>query len=1837
MNTQRLAAQLVDRQRGRRPHVVRRLVVGVVIAVMLAASVVAVPPAPPAAANPTCEVFNELRSPVYAGGGQKQSAIISLPAGATLRVGGMQMTKSTLDSGNWDGGWMNLWKLAPDGSKGDFVDQDPFQGPGYYWNSNVQFVNTSNFKVTNLTGQDDQFWFEMAIGGTINIGPADGLMSHTFTKVWVTNSAGAIITDCVITDPSLVAGPDMLSQGYAGDPVNAATGNFTDSWVDISYGAADPLLGFARTYNSSEANLFSPLGQGWSITYDDRIREQGSDVDLTTSSGRLVVFTDDGAGGWDSSGEFSGELVDDGDGTYSVEYVDGTVFDFDANGRVGSVANWAGDTVTIARDTNGRATTATSTTGRSLSFTYGANGRLTTLSTSDGQSMTFTYDTDGNLLDIDHTGNSWEFDVNSEGLISEIRDGEARVVVSNVYDADTLRVTEQTTSHGGTVSFAYDDTLKVTTVTDNASGDATSYTYDSNYRITGMTDPLSESTARTWDTDGGLASATDREGNTISTSVNPLGQLEQFTNADGTATVDRDTEGRVIRTVGTDGLETLFAYTGSNRIPDTIAGPDGTATITQSGGRVTSIADPAGGTYSYGYDTGGNLTSQTDPTGLVTSYTYDGAGRVLTATTPDGAVTTNTYGPTGLLASTDHPATGTTTFAYNGAGQLTSTTDDTGATTAYTYTTAGEIATVTDPGGAVTTYGYSTAGDLTTVTDHNGDVTTYTYGALGRVTAITDPGGGQRTMTYDDNGQVASVTDANGETTSYTYDAIGRIATETTPTGASNSYTYDTAGRTLSVTDLAGAVTSYTYDTAGRVATMTDPTGNVTTIGYDNASRVTSRSYSDGTSVTFTYDTAGRRLTMVDPTGTTSYTYDTNGQLDTVTDPTGAQIGYDWANGQLSAITYPDGSVVDYTYTSRGQLDTVTHPDLGGVIDYTYNPAGQLTATALPGGESRGYTYNPAGQITGYTQSLNGGAQDATLTYNPNGDLASVTTGGNTTTYTYDTARQLTGADSDTYTYDKGRRTSVNTTTNDATYTYNNASQITSYTNNNPGGGGGGGGAGGGSAHVIVGDDVTVDPGDQEIIDRLTNELGYTVTVVDDGAPENVAGADVVVITHTVGTNQMIGNYIDETVPLLTMSTYTWDEHNLVANQSASYPFASSDTLDIQQPTHPTVDGSVAPHASTVSNIGYALDTDVPTDADIVAATKAANPERAAVIAFDTGDLDADGVAVPERRVLLGYHRNTPANLTETGGWHIFDNTINWLNPTTPPPPPPAGGSAHVIVGDDVTVDPGDQEIIDRLTNELGYTVTVVDDGAPENVAGADVVVITHTVGTNQMIGNYIDETVPLLTMSTYTWDEHNLVANQSASYPFSSSDTLDIQQATHPTVDGTTAPHATTASNIGYALDTDVPADADIVAAVKTANPERAAVIAFDTGDLDAAGVAVPERRVLLGYHKSTPANLTETGGWAIFDNTINWLNPNTGGGGPVTSTPTYDTAGRLTSIDNTTITYNTQGRIAQLVAADQTGVTTQDRTYNGDGQLVGITITQPGGAVVDHHLVWNHLGPASAVLTHDVDGHTNNYLYGTMREAVNRSNGATSLFATDHLGSTVATLATVDLAVDSGYSDFGTPTTGVEATTIGFGYRGELHVGPTIHLRNRDYLPQYGHFTTLDPLLSVPGKPTTPNPYHYAYNNPVNLVDPLGLRPTDDDFGLDDLANWGMSNRSTIVTIGAAGACIAVSLGTCAALTFGAYMVRQQHRDGSWGLSSADVADGVFTAATFGLVRIPVLAVTKPTAAGLSESDVVVLTLTERLAASGASAAPGIALTGGCRLSPESDFCGRSSSRPS
>ena len=230
-------------------------------------------------------------------------------------------------------------------------------------------------------------------------------------------------------------------------------------------------------------------------------------------------------------------------------------------------------------------------------------------------------------------------------------------------------------------------------------------------------------------------------------------------------------------------------------------------------------------------------------------------------------------------------------------------------------------------------------------------------------------------------------------------------------------YGYDAANQLTGVTYPSGSV-AYQYDGIGRRTQMTDATGT-THWNYDAASRVTSVAAPNGT-VAYTYNNANDRATMTLP-GSRTFTYgynSTSGRLTSVTDWQSNAIGFSYdSDGNRTGISRPNGVDSTYTYDLADRLTAIDHHDSGGTIqsfDYTLDAAGNRTAVVSNAG-TESYTLDALNRVTAVDYPT---GDDVSYTYDNTGNIATMTVGTTTTTYTHDAADQTTSDGTHTFTYD---------------------------------------------------------------------------------------------------------------------------------------------------------------------------------------------------------------------------------------------------------------------------------------------------------------------------------------------------------------------------------------------------------------------------------------------------------------------------------------------------------------------------------------------------------------------------------------------------------------------------------------------------------------------------------------------------------------------------------------------------------------------------------------------------------------------------------------------------
>lgn len=343
----------------------------------------------------------------------------------------------------------------------------------------------------------------------------------------------------------------------------------------------------------------------------------------------------------------------------------------------------------------------------------------------------------------------------------------------------------------------------------------------------------------------------------------------------------------------------------------------------------------------------------------------------------------------------------------------------------YTYDTDFvRVKTKTDELGHATTFNYNSYGQLLTEVDYLNNTNTYAYDALARQTSVSNTNGSQSTTSYVWTGTNkpalgfygVTQTGNDGSVSTVWYDKVQRnIRTEKKGFGGTFIWIdteYNAKGQVYRVSDpyfaggsLAWAAT-YSYDNYGRNDGITRNTGRNTTYSYNSA---TISETTGGKTFSKTYGADGTLTSATDNGGTINYAYFPDGKTKTITAPGSVVTSMQYADAarNQTQLVDPSAGTINYTYDALGRVKTQTDAR-GRVTTYTYLADGRTDNVVNPEGTTT-YTYNTNKQLTGISNSTT--SVSRTYGYDTKGRVASVgeTIAGTafSTSFTYDTYGRL--------------------------------------------------------------------------------------------------------------------------------------------------------------------------------------------------------------------------------------------------------------------------------------------------------------------------------------------------------------------------------------------------------------------------------------------------------------------------------------------------------------------------------------------------------------------------------------------------------------------------------------------------------------------------------------------------------------------------------------------------------------------------------------------------------------------------------------------------------------
>jgi RHS repeat-associated protein len=345
----------------------------------------------------------------------------------------------------------------------------------------------------------------------------------------------------------------------------------------------------------------------------------------------------------------------------------------------------------------------------------------------------------------------------------------------------------------------------------------------------------------------------------------------------------------------------------------------------------------------------------------------------------------------------------------------------------YTYDSNGiHVLTSTDALGHTTTRAYDPSYDwLLTEKDYLENVTTYQYDTSDRLYTVLNPVGSQITTTYVWTGTNIPTlgvygiiqTGNDGSMATTWYDKLGRaIRSEKKGFGGSMILTdteYNAKGQVYRVSDPqfapvttpVWAETYTTYDDYGRITAINRNTGRNTSYAY-SANRVTETTA--GKTSWKDYESQGLVIAAHDNGGDITYTYYPDGKVKNITAPGGITTSMQYADAarNQTQLVDPSAGTINYTYDSFGRVKTQTDAR-GQLTTHTYLADGRTDNVVNPEGTTT-YSYNTNKQLTGISSP---NSVSRTYGYDTKGRVNSIseTIAGSSfpTTFTYDTYGRL--------------------------------------------------------------------------------------------------------------------------------------------------------------------------------------------------------------------------------------------------------------------------------------------------------------------------------------------------------------------------------------------------------------------------------------------------------------------------------------------------------------------------------------------------------------------------------------------------------------------------------------------------------------------------------------------------------------------------------------------------------------------------------------------------------------------------------------------------------------
>ncbi|MCX8070006.1 MAG: hypothetical protein N2738_05825, partial [Thermodesulfovibrionales bacterium] len=924
---------------------------------------------------------------------------------------------------------------------------------------------------------------------------------------------------------------------------------------------------------------------------------------------------------------------------------------------------------------------------------------------------------------------------------------------------------------------------------------------------------------------------------------------------------------------------------------------------------------------------------------------------------------------------------------------------------------------------------------LRSITDPMGNVTRFSYGGNNWITGVTYPKGNTPyTQTYksgETRGIVGTQTDAYSNQTTITktnYDPYSQRESQfsiTYPDGSSRSFVHDHYSRVMKkITDQTGKSADITADESGttpgkdQIQTIKDRLGDTTTINYHAESgKIASITNAKGQTTTNTYTAQNQTFTNTVNNEQVTFTFYNLTQI-TYSDGTNERLNYD-IKGNLTSYTDRANKTTTYTYNSSGQVLTATNPN-GGVITNTYNADGTLATTKDSETGTTTFEYDVYGRPIAIREEDGSTIQ---IGYNLNDQILTETDAiGRTTTYTYDANSKLTKitdrkSKEEQFVNDNMDRIVSNTDRlgKTTTYEYDNMERVKKITDPN----GivkefGYNTRGWHTSTTIGGRQWSYEYDAEGVLSKSTTPLGNSTTYLTDKLGYVSTIRDPLNNTVTF-TRDSLNRITGITDPLNRQTTFGYDNRGLLTGITTPVIGSTAYTYNDSGYLTRLTDLKGSQWNFTRTNMGRMSRMTDPLN-------------RHTNFYYDTkGRLQT--ITHPDGTTSTYTYDNNDNLITATyTGMTAINNTFDEED--------------RLIGSNDLSFNRDDEgRVTSTIQSGVNYDATYNNGGQLQSVTYNNALfTVNYTYNTTTGLLQTISDTLTG-TIITFNYDNDNRL----------------IGVARPNNVNGTY-----TYDNAGRRTRIQ---EGSIVDIQHTYNGAGEITSSSFTAPLDPANY-ITSATTTNSYDN---ASQISTSGYAHDQ-----LGRLTAGGG---NTYTWDTASRLTGINNATMTYNGLGNILTRTEGGQIA----RYYYNHAIDLSPIMVIKNEATNTYKYFVWT---PAGRLL-YMIDGADGNKVYhyyfddtGSTLELTNAAGTVTDSYAYDPYGKVIGKNGNTSQ-----------PFTFVGA----WGVRQEGD-GGIYHMRARYYDSNTTRFISKEPIWPQIASPKSLNPYQYAANNPMSFINITG-----------------------------------------------------------------------------------------------------------------------------------------------